>query len=319
MITEDVKKSITILKNDGVVAIPTETVYGLAGNAFSEKAVRRIFDLKRRPEYNPLIVHIDSIDKLKIIAKEIPKAAIDLANEFWPGPLTLILKKQDCIPDLVTSGKDTVAVRMPNHPLTLQLLKQLEFPLAAPSANPFSEISPTSASHVHKYFQDKIEIILDGGDCEKGLESTIVGFENGVPIVYRLGALCISKIQKSVGEIKLNNSISKIAEVKSPGMLTRHYSPKTKIILSDNLDSIIGEHQGKKLGLLLFNKNTSFNNSTIKICLSESGDLEEAARNLYSALHQLDSLNLDLLIAEHFPDEGLGKAINDRLKRAVSK
>ena len=134
----------------------------------------------------------------------------------------------------MTSGKDTVAVRIPNHPLTLQLLKQLEFPLAAPSANPFSEISPTSASHVHKYFQDKIEIILDGGECEKGLESTIVGFENGVPVVYRLGALCISKIQKIVGEIKLNNSISKIAEVKSPGMLTRHYSPKTKIILSDN-------------------------------------------------------------------------------------
>jgi L-threonylcarbamoyladenylate synthase len=182
-------------KNE-LIAIPTETVYGLAGNAYSDTAIRKIFELKKRPLLNPLIVHLKSASCIQEVASEIPEIGLKLINQFWPGPLTLILKKQKHISDLMTAGKDTVAVRVPNHPLTLALLNELEFPLTAPSANPFGSISPTNAEHVLSYFGKEIEAILDGGQCEKGLESTIIGFENEKPILYRHGAISMDEIEK---------------------------------------------------------------------------------------------------------------------------
>ena len=317
MVTTSIDTAKKILSNDGIIAIPTETVYGLAGNAYSEEAIKQIFSLKKRPFFNPLIVHIKSVDFLKEVAFDIPDNAIKLAIKFWPGPLTLLLKKQTNIPDLVTAGKSTVAVRVPNHPLTLQLLEQLDFPLAAPSANPFGSISPTSAEHVLNYFKDDLEVILDGGECNNGVESTIIGFEDNRPILYRLGAISIEEIEKAIGKVVINSKND--TNPSAPGMLSRHYSPNTHTFLTDDVNEFIQLNPNKKIGLLLFKDVILSDKITHQEILSKSGDMNEAAKNLYAALHRLDKLDLDMIIAERFPDYGLGKTINDRLQRAVEK
>lgn len=317
MITTDIKKAKEILIKNGLIAIPTETVYGLAGNAFSEIAVKNIFDLKNRPYYNPLIVHIKSAEYLTEIATNIPPIAQKLADLFWPGPLTLVLNKNAKIPNIVTAGKDTVAVRVPNHKLTLDLLKQLDFPLAAPSANPFGSISPTCAKHVHDYFKEKLEAILDGGICENGIESTIIGFENNKPVLYRHGSLPIEEIEKVVGPVIqiLNNNKTPQA----PGMLTKHYAPKTLTYLSHNINDLVKTFKGKKIGLLVFKDKILNPEIYHQEVLSPTGNFNEAAHNLYNAMHRLDQLNLDVIITEKLPNENLGKTINDRLERAAKK
>ena len=315
IISRDISKAVKILNNEDVVAIPTETVYGLAGNIFSEKAIRKIFEVKGRPLFNPLIVHIHSVDQVDELAREFPPKAQKLAATFWPGPLTLILKKQSDIPDLITAGKDTVGIRIPNHPVTQSLLKQLSFPLAAPSANPFNRISPTSAAHVEQYFKDKIAMVLDGGDSKKGLESTIIGFEDGEPVLYRLGSISIEEIEAVVGKISLRTKKEKAPE--APGMLAKHYAPKTKTYLVDDILECIDTHKNKKIGVLRFTEELNLPNIEHVEILSKSGDLKEAASKLYSTMHKLDSLNLDIIIAERFPNIGIGKSINDRLERAA--
>ena len=319
IISKDISKAIAILNAEELVAIPTETVYGLAGNIFSKKAITAIFETKQRPLFNPLIVHIASIDYLETIVDYFPKKAKLLAEAFWPGPLTLVLKKKSIIPDIITAGKNTVAVRIPNHPVTLELLKKLDFPLAAPSANPFNRISPTKAQHVEDYFKNKIKMVLDGGACKSGIESTIIGFENDEPIIYRLGSTSIEMIERIVGKVKIKNS-TKDTEAKpnAPGMLARHYAPKTKIILVDDLVKAISENQDKTIGVLSLNSSCENNAVKQQIRLSENNNLQEAASRLYDSLHHLDSKKLDVIIAERFPNHGLGKSINDRLKRATS-
>ncbi|MGB0891743.1 MAG: L-threonylcarbamoyladenylate synthase [Flavobacteriaceae bacterium] len=314
IISKDIQKAIQLLTNEELVAIPTETVYGLAGNIFSEKAIKSIFSIKKRPFFNPLIVHIPSIDALQDIVTHIPEKAKLLATAFWPGSMTLVLKKSNKIPDIITAGKDTVAVRVPNHPVTLELLKRLPFPLAAPSANPFGSISPTKPTHVERYFKNDIQQVLDGGSCTNGIESTIIGFENNEPIIYRLGALALEDIEAIVGKISIKNK--KEEKPDAPGMLARHYAPSTKTFLVDDVASEIKKHQGKKIGILVF-KDSLDNTSLKEIILSEKGNMQEAASKLYDSLHELDHLKLDLIIAERFPDFGLGKSINDRLQRAT--
>lgn len=318
MITTDLDLAIQALTANEIIAIPTETVYGLAGNAFNETAIEKIFQLKKRPFYNPLIVHISSANYLDQVARDIPLLAKSLAAQFWPGPLTLILKKQPGIPGLVTAGKDTVAIRVPNHPLTLRLLTQLDFPLAAPSANPFGSISPTAAGHVAGYFKDNLKVILDGGACEKGVESTIIGFEDEQPVLYRHGAVPLEEIEKVAGNVlqKIKGSGHDVA---APGMLSRHYSPATNTYLTGDVREYIRSFRDKKIGLLLFKDAVRDPAISHQEILSPTGDLNEAARNLYAALHRLDHLNLDAIIAERFPEHGLGKTINDRLQRAVKK
>lgn len=325
IISKDISKAIALLTNEQLVAIPTETVYGLAGNIYSQKAINAIFETKKRPFFNPLIVHIHSADALSNIVETVPKKAQLLAAAFWPGPITLVLKKKAIIPDLITAGKDTVAVRVPNHPTTLELLRQLPFPLAAPSANPFSSISPTTAKHVEDYFKDHITMVLDGGACKSGIESTIIGFENEEPVIYRLGSTSIEAIEAIVGPVKIKNLVTeqnlsqKEIAPDAPGMLERHYAPKTKIILTDDLNKSIKEHQDKKIGVLLYQKSIEDGVVSFQVTLSTKGDLAEAASHLYEALHQLDKQDIDLIIAEKFPDNGLGKSINDRLNRATKK
>lgn len=317
IISKDISKAVRILNAEELVAIPTETVYGLAGNIFSEKAIKGIFETKKRPFFNPLIVHIPSVEDLPTIVSFIPEKAQQLADAFWPGPLTLVLPKQSSIPDLITAGKDTVAVRIPNHPVALELLQQLDFPLAAPSANPFGSISPTTAQHVNDYFENDIQMVLDGGACQRGIESTIIGFEGNEPIIYRLGSTSIEAIEAVVGPIEIKNK--KEVAPDAPGMLERHYAPSTQTILVDNLSEAIHKHCDKRIGVLAFSKPSVHTSIAFQIILSESTNLEEAASNLYDALHQLDKQNLDIIIAERFSDFGLGKSINDRLQRATVK
>ncbi len=315
IISKDIVKAIEILNNDDVVAIPTETVYGLAGNIYSEKAIKKIFQVKQRPLFNPLIVHIHSIEKIHDIVSEFPDKAKILANAFWPGSLTLILKKKSNIPDLITGGKDTVAVRIPNHPVTLSLLKQLSFPLAAPSANPFNRISPTSSLHVEDYFKNTISMVLEGGECKNGIESTIIGFENNEPVLYRLGSISIEDIINVIGQIKIKNN--KEIAPNAPGMLAKHYAPKTKTYLVNDVENFVKNYQNKKVGILRFSEDIHSINVVHVEILSKTGDLKEAASRLYNSLHKLDNLNLDMIVAEIVPDFGLGKSINDRLERAT--
>lgn len=308
----DLQQAVHFLKQEELVAIPTETVYGLAGNAYSEKAVVSIFEVKRRPSFDPLIVHTPSLQAAMEFVQEIPDGAYALAERFWPGPLTLILPKKKNIPDLVSAGLPTVGVRMPRHPLTQALLEQLPFPLAAPSANPFGYISPTTARHVEEQLGEFIPYILDGGPCEVGVESTILGFDGDTVIVYRLGGMELEEIQKHVPKVvvRAHSSSNPIA----PGQLEGHYAPRKPLLLG-KLQELIQEHGKKGVGVLSFQ---DLYPETCQATLSAAGDLSEAARNLFKALRLLDSMPVNLILAEEVPDYGLGRAINDRLRRAAA-
>lgn len=312
------EQAIIELKKDGLVAMPTETVYGLAGNAFSENAVKKIFALKRRPFYNPLIVHIKSVQYLENIARDIPDSAYELANTFWPGPLTLILKKGNLVTQSVTSGLDTVAVRIPNHPMALELLEKIDFPLAAPSANPFGSISPTKYEHVSSYFKDKLNVILDGGECESGIESTIIGFdENEDPILYRYGSVALEEIEEVIGRSKILTQTTLLP--KAPGMLSRHYAPATECFLTEDVSRMMELFNGKRIGVLLFQERMTDYPLVHQEILSQEGNLKEAAKKLYAAMHRLDKKNLDVIIFQQLPEIGMGITINDKLRRATKK
>ena len=310
----DISFAEILLTQGDLVAIPTETVYGLAANAFNAEAIAKIYTTKQRPTFDPLIVHTDSLERVIDFVKEIPEMALLLAKQFWPGPLTLLLKKKNVIPDLVTAGLDTVAVRIPRHPITKSLLKQLDFPLAAPSANPFGYVSPTTAQHVDDQLGDKIGYILDGGACRVGVESTIIGFEDDQVLIYRLGGMSIEDIEEVIGKVKLMPHSS--SNPTTPGMLESHYAPKKHLVLGD-IPILLEKYKDEELAILAFKE--TYSGLKHHHYLSQNGDLGEAAQNLFSKLRTLDNLPVDKIIAEPVPDYGLGKAINDRLKRAASK
>lgn len=308
----ELETAITLLSEGKVVGIPTETVYGLAANALDEHAVSEIFAIKNRPYFDPLIVHISETKEVNKYADSFPEKAKQLADAFWPGPLTLILPKNKIIPDIVTSGLAFVGLRVPNHPLTLKLLSKLPFPLAAPSANPFGYVSPTSAQHVKDQLGDRVPFVLDGGNCEVGLESTIVMFENDLPVVLRLGGLSIELIEACIGKVSIN--ISSHSKPNSPGQLDKHYATRIPIKYKEEVD--LTEIDASRVGAIVFDKALPlipFENQEI---LSKNSSVSEAAKNLFAAMRRLDSLKLDLIVIEKFPEFGLGAAINDRLNRA---
>jgi L-threonylcarbamoyladenylate synthase len=313
-VSSNINTAKELLQANELIAIPTETVYGLAANAFSEEAVKKIFALKKRPSFNPLIVHVASSADLEKLAINIPPLARQLADAFWPGPLTLLLEKNETIPDCVTAGNPTVAVRVPNHPLTLELLRQLPFPIAAPSANPFMSISPTKPEHVKKYFDGQLKFILDGGACQEGIESTIIGFENNRAVLFRDGSCEIAEIEKITGKLLIANSNA--ATPRAPGMLKRHYAPNTPLILTANYKNVLEQNKHKKVGILTFSFIENDSETVIYKCLSDNKSLKEAAANLYATLIDLDAMDLDLIIAVYLPKKGVGKTINDRLERA---
>jgi L-threonylcarbamoyladenylate synthase len=310
----NIEKARQLLENDQLVGIPTETVYGLAGNALNANAVARIFTIKGRPHFDPLIVHVRDIEHAAQWVESISPASQALANAFWPGPLTLLFQKKPVIPDLVTSGLNTVGIRCPNHPLTRELLHQLDFPLAAPSANPFGYISPTRAEHVNEQLGAQIPYILDGGPCKVGIESTIIGFDEGKPRIFRVGALPIEAIEKIIGPVTVE--IDSTDRPVAPGQLLRHYSPTKKFVLG-NITELL-EHVGnRRAGALTFSSAIKGIDPDHQRMLSSSGNLEEAAKNLFAAMRELDKLEVDVILAEEVPDEGIGMAINDRLRRAA--
>ncbi|MFD2569254.1 L-threonylcarbamoyladenylate synthase [Spirosoma soli] len=310
----DKQAAKSFLEAGKVVGIPTETVYGLAANALSPDAVLTIFRVKQRPVFDPLIVHTHSLDKVPQFVTDIPEPARKLAEAFWPGPLTLLLPKRDLIPDLVTSGLPTVAVRIPGHPMTLDLLRSIDFPLAAPSANPFGYISPTTAQHVADQLGDQVPYILDGGPSSVGLESTIVGFEAGKPTVFRLGGMALDQLEAVIGPVDVRNHST--SNPKAPGMLSSHYAPRKSLILLAPGQS---PQPGERVGALAFREPFGGINVNFQRILSPTGDLNEAAKNLFAHLRSLDAIDVDVIYAEPLPNQGLGWAMNDRLRRASTR
>jgi L-threonylcarbamoyladenylate synthase len=319
MIGTDVDFAKACLLAGKTVAIPTETVYGLAANGLNVNAVAEIFRIKKRPTFDPLILHTDSLEKVQNWVVEIPKPLLLLAEHFWAGALTLLLPKKGIVPALVTSGLETVAMRIPNHPLTLELLRRLNFPLAAPSANPFGYLSPTTPLHVAQQLGSEVGYILDGGKSQIGIESTIVGIENGAVTVFRKGGIPIEDIESVLGQRVALRPYSS-SQPAAPGMLQSHYAPRKPLIVGESLHNLLETHADKKVGILAFQKMPALSPAQspakARLLLSKSGNLNEAAQNFFDFLHQLDSLEIDLILAEWLPEIGLGKAINDRLRRA---
>lgn len=297
-----------------LVGIPTETVYGLAGNAFDEDAVLKIFQVKNRPHFDPLIVHTFSLANVSEFVRDFPPKAQQLATAFWPGPLTLLLPKKANISDLVTAGLETVAVRVPQHPLALQLLAGLQFPLAAPSANPFGYISPTSAAHVAAQLGDKIPYILDGGESRVGIESTIVGFVGNEAVVYRLGGISVEAIEQIIGPVQVQ--IHSSSNPAAPGMLKSHYSPRKPLILKTLSELKILTNE-INCGVLTFSEQLAGILVENQKVLSSAQNFAEAAKHLFGYLRELDALPVEMIYAELLPEQDLGRAINDRLRRAA--
>ena len=312
-IGDSIERAAELLKNGDLVAIPTETVYGLAGNALNPAAVVKIFEAKQRPSFDPLIVHVPSFDRISELTLDVPPQAEQLAKAFWPGPLTLLLPKKPIVPDLVTSGLETVAIRVPAHPVTLELLKRLGFPLAAPSANLFGQISPTKAGHVEQQLKGRIPYILDGGYCTIGVESTIVGFpEDELPVVYRLGGVPVEEIEKVIGKVLVRPHSS--SNPVAPGMLKSHYAPRKplQLVTPEEMASY------PDTSYLRYSSYLPEVPKELQLVLATDGDLGIAARNLFAYLRLLDEQPTARIIAESLPDIGLGKAINDRLRRAAA-
>lgn len=314
-IGDDIRQAGAWLQKDEVIAIPTETVYGLAGNALSIHAVQQIFTIKKRPLSNPLIVHVADMEQAEEFTRYIPKAARKVMKQFSPGPLTVLLRKNELIPDIVTAGLPDVAIRIPDHRLTLSMLREVKLPLAAPSANPFGYISPTSAAHVMKMLSGKIRYILDGGPCQRGLESTIIGFPDGIPTLFREGAICREQIERVTGELQLPASAIQAA----PGMLPRHYQPNTMLVVCEDVDSELSKYAHLMVGLITYNRYSTQIPEDRQLLLSTDGQMQEAARNLYAAMHTMDERGYQLIIVKRMPDTGIGIAINDRLSRAAKK
>ncbi len=315
-IGQDIVAAKSLLVEGKLVAIPTETVYGLAGNALDESAILEIFKVKRRPKFDPLIAHTDSIEKIKSLVTHIPDQLLELGKAFWPGPLTILLEKKAHVPDILTSGLPHIAVRIPDHPLTTSLLSSLDFPLAAPSANPFGYISPTTAQHVQDQLGDLIPYILDGGACQVGLESTILGFDaKHRPVIYRLGGMKIDDIESAIGKVRLNINVS--SDPTAPGMLKSHYAP-TKPLIIGRIPDLMTKYSQRRFGIITFAQHFDSVPEDRQVVLSSKGALDEAASRLFGALRQMDNSDVEMIFTEKFPEQGLGAAINDRLKRAAS-
>lgn len=316
MRNNDVYQAAEIIKRGGLVVFPTETVYGLGADVFQPMAVARVFEVKKRPFFDPLIVHVANGKDLERLVIEIPPHARKLIERFWPGPLTVVLPKKEEVPDIVTAGLPTVAVRMPRHPIAIELIELARSPIVGPSANPFGYLSPTTAVHVQEQLGRQVDLILDGGPCEVGVESTIISFSEKEPRLLRPGGVPLEEIESMIGRVEMGGRIGE--KPSAPGMFPRHYAPRTPILL-DWPEKKLDGYRGKKIGFLLFKKQNSFPKFHPVEVLSKKGDLREAAANLFSAIRRLDALNLDFILAESIPETGLGLAIMDRLRRASSR
>jgi len=307
-----IHKAAQALQQGNVVAFPTETVYGLGANALNAEAVAKIFEIKQRPFFDPLIVHVDSRDMVQQVVATLPDIALRCMEAFWPGPLTLVLPKSNNIPEIVTAGLDTVAVRMPQHEVAQKLIHASGVPIAAPSANPFGYLSPTTAEHVAKQLGDKVEIILDGGQCPVGVESTIIKIERDNITLLRHGGIPVEDIESVAGKV----NIIQHTQVEAPGQLPYHYAPKTKIVLIKDITNIPDD---SSCAIILYKKRDLPFKNIHTMYLSDNGDMRQVAANLFTCLHALDAMKLAVIYAEEVPEVGLGQAIMDRLKKAQAR
>lgn len=317
-IGRDVLYAATLLRQNELVAIPTETVYGLAANALEVQAVEKIFAAKKRPKNNPLIIHLSNAQHITYYAQDIPDVCYELLSIFSPGPLTVLLNKKSCIPDIVTNGQQRVAVRIPNHDLCLQLLRELDFPLAAPSANMYTRISPTSAAHVYEQLGGVIPYILDGGVANRGIESTIVGFENDDVVLYRQGSISVEQIEQAIGKaVKHYSKKANVATVTS-GMSKLHYAPQTSVVAFTSYEELVKKAIfNKSCAIIVPYMQPEFAAMEHIYVLSETGDLDEAASKFYDMLHTVDKMNFSVICLQYFPSVGIGNAVNDKIFRAI--
>jgi len=300
MITNNIADILNALLKGEVVGLPTETVYGLAANAFNEEAIEKIYSLKKRPISNPLILHTHSIKEVEKYTHSNSNKILEIAKAYWPGPLTVLLEKKESIPNIVTAGSKYVAFRIPSHPLFLEVLQNVSYPIAAPSANPYQKISPTSANHVFEYFGENISYILDGGNCNFGIESTIIGMENEELIIYRQGAITYEQLKKKHKNIRFNEI--ETTKIITSGMSKKHYAPNTKVILVDSIETYIQNNKDLKIGVLEFGKL----------------DINTIAKNYYQKLNELDKAGYDVIVAKKFKNSGIGRALNDKIERAIN-
>ena len=328
---ETIQTAGRILREGGLVAFPTETVYGLGGNGLDGEACKKIYLAKGRPSDNPLILHISEREELKNIVREISPAAEKLMDAFWPGPLTLVFPKADCVPVQATGGLDTVAVRFPNHPVARAIIRAAGVPIAAPSANSSGKPSPTRASHVEFDLNGKIDMIVDGGAAEWGLESTIADVSGEVPVILRPGAVTREMMEKVVGEVRIDPTLlekpTELLRPLAPGMKYTHYSPKAKVVLVAGEQGTVLEcvnarvaadkAEGKKTGVMATEETKELYHADVVLSLGSREDLEQIGANLFKLLRKFDFLGVDCVYSEVFPEEGEGMAIMNRLQKAA--
>ncbi len=313
-----IARAVELLREGQAVAVPTETVYGLAADALNPEAAIRIFEAKERPKFDPLIVHLpgqDWLDRVTTIPEEDRKLVAALIDRFWPGPLTLVLPKKGIVPDVVTAGLGTVAVRLSSHPVLREILQELDRPLAAPSANRFGRISPTEARHVLSELGSRIPLIVDGGPAALGIESTVIAIKEGRGMILRKGPI----VAEELAQLSIKHKIQMDNVILSPGQLPSHYSPRTPLRLIKHA-SDVKVSPDTRVGLLRYQESGE-NLAKFKVVrtLTPTGDLNEAATHLFRMLRELDASDVDLILAEEVPDEGIGTAIMDRLRRASAE
>lgn len=315
-ITTDVVRAAEVLRLGGLVAIPTETVYGLAAHALDPKAVARIFEAKNRPHFDPLIVHVARREQVEGLVTRIPEGAEALMERFWPGPLTLVLPKRECVPDLVTAGLPSVAIRIPDHPVAQDLLRTSGLPLAAPSANLFGRVSPTTPQHVAEQLAERIDLILDGGPCRVGVESTILHVgDDGRLTMLRPGGVPLEAIEAVAGLVAMPDRASHEGAQLAPGMLPSHYAPRARVTIVDSFEGLEDPGEVGVLSLEPVREPERF--AAVEV-LSTAGDLAEGASNLFAAMRRLDAIaGVRRIAARLCPERSLGRAINDRLRRAA--
>ncbi len=304
------------IRRGGLVVFPTETVYGLGADALNPSAVARIFDVKQRPLHDPLIVHVSDRQQVQLLVTELPEQAVALIEHFWPGPLTLVLPKSPQVPDIVTAGNHTVAIRMPANPWALELIRLAGVPIAAPSANRFGRTSPTTARHVQDQLSGHYDVLIDGGACRVGIESTVLSLVGKRPVLLRPGGVAPDDIEALIGPVQHGYAAKATGDkLASPGLMPKHYAPSTPLVVVED----VGPYATRRdVGVIVFQGSPHTFAGPVE-CLSQNGDLREAASNLYRAMRTLDGLGLSLIVAEHVPNTGLGVAINDRLNKAASQ
>lgn len=320
-----------VIKEGGLVAFPTETVYGIGANSFNEEAIKKIFIAKGRPQDNPLIVHIAELEQIYDLVKEVPQKAKTLMKKFWPGPLTLIFKKSQKVPYVNTAGMDTVAIRMPSNTIAHLLIKRAEVPISAPSANVSGKPSPTDASHVIEDLYGKVDVIIDGGKCDVGVESTVLDLTEKVPVILRPGAVTLEMLKEVIGNVEVDPSLLKKPQEdlkpKSPGMKYKHYSPNAEVyIVTGDLEKVVKKIQelteeqlkyGKKVGIMAtVQTSTQYEKGEI-IVVGDRNRPETIAKNLFAVLRQFDKKGVDVIFAESFEYDNIGLAIMNRLEKAA--